>query len=151
MAKLLKMFGKGVVITLMLPFILVIWVLYSVYCLTTFVIMFFVNVIEYFRGKNSGGDLIEDLEAKKILLEKEQADDQAKQMINIMYQNALAQASLNQPANGNNQTPVTPVPQYGIENLSQPQQQNLPEQNEVETEQNKIQPESSENNGENNE
>lgn len=118
MAKLLKMFGKGVLITVLLPFILVVWCLYSVYCLSTFIVMFFINVIEFFRGKNSNNDLIEDLEARKIVLEKEKADDQTRQMVNVLYQNALAQAAINQQQAP--QAPVTPVQPYGIDNLSKP-------------------------------
>lgn len=119
MGKLLKTFLKGILTTVMLPIILVVWCLYSVYCLSTFVVMFFINVVEFFRGIDYGGDLIEDLESRKIILEKEQADEKTKQMVNILYQNALNQAAMAQQMQ-QEQTPVTPVQPYGINNLSQP-------------------------------
>lgn len=119
MGKLLKTFLKGILTTVMLPIILVVWCLYSVYCLSTFVVMFFINVVEFFRGIDYGGDLIEDLESRKIILEKEQADEKTKQMVNILYQNALNQAAMAQQMQ-QEQAPVTPVQPYGINNLSQP-------------------------------
>lgn len=119
MGKLLKTFLKGILTTVMLPIILVVWCLYSVYCLSTFVVMFFINVVEFFRGIDYGGDLIEDLESRKIILEKEQADEKTKQMVNILYQNALNQAAMAQQMQ-QEQAPVTPVQPYGINYLSQP-------------------------------
>ena len=103
--------------TLLLPFILLAWVLYGVYCFVAFIVMFFINVVEFFQGKNTGGDLIEDLEARKIILEKEKADEQTKQMVNLMYQNALTQAALNQQPN-TQPNPVTPVQPYGLDNFA---------------------------------
>ena len=132
MIALLKLFGKGVLTTLMLPFILLIWGLYGAYCFIAFIVLFFVNVVEFFQGKNMGGDLLEDLEARKILLEKEKADEQLKAAANMMYQNALAQAQYNQQVNSNpNPTPVPPMQPYGINNFAQPEpqtNQNQPQQ-----------------------
>lgn len=117
MVKLLKLFGKGILNTLLLPIYLIIWSLYAVYCFVCFIAMFFINVVEFFRGKNNDGELIEDLEARKILLEKEKADEQAKEIANIMYQNALAQAAINQQMSMN-QTPITPVQPFGMNNFA---------------------------------
>lgn len=127
MVALLKLFIKGILTTLMLPVILLVWVLYGVYCFVAFIIMFFVNVVEFFQGKNSGGELIEDLEARKMLLEQEKADEQLKAAANMMYQNALAQAQYNQQTN-TNPTPITPVQPYGMENFGQPRPEMQQEQ-----------------------
>lgn len=128
MVALLKLFGKGVLTTLLLPIILLVWVLYGVYCFIAFIVMFFVNVVEFFQGKNYGGDLIEDLEARKILLEKEKADEQLRAAANMMYQNAMAQAQYNQQQNTNpNPTPVTPAQPYGINNFAQPEPEIQPD------------------------
>ena len=51
--------------------------------------MFIKGTIGYFRGDNIGSDLKEDLEAKRMLLEAEKADDQAKKMLNAMYEKTL--------------------------------------------------------------
>lgn len=89
MLKLLKVFGRGVLVTVLSPFILLIWVLYGVFCIFLFIFMFIKGTIGYFRGDNIGSDLKEDLEAKRMLLEAEKADDQAKKMLNAMYEKTL--------------------------------------------------------------
>lgn len=96
MLSFLKVFARGIVVTLLLPLILLVLVLYGVYCLCLFVFMFFKGVIDFFKGKNTNADLPEDLEARRIVLEKEKTDAQAKEMLNIMYQNTMAQAAFNQ-------------------------------------------------------
>lgn len=129
MVALLKLFVKGILTTIMLPFVLLVWALYGVYCFIAFIVMFFVNVVEFFQGKNSGGELIEDLEARKILLEKEKADEQLRAAANIMYQNVLAQAQYNQQMNINpNPTTVAPVQPFGVENFAKPEPEAQPEQ-----------------------
>ena len=96
MLKLLKVFGRGVVTTVLLPFIVLIWALYGVYCIGLFVFMFFKTTIEYFQGKTFDADLPEDLEARRLLLEQEQKDAQAKDALSMMYQNAMTQ-TINPP------------------------------------------------------
>ena len=98
MLKLLKVFGRGVLTTVLLPVILLVWVLYGVYCIGLFIYMFFKSTIEYFQGKNFDADLPEDLEAKRMLLEKEKANEQARDALSMLYQNSLRQA----PAPTNN-------------------------------------------------
>ena len=126
MVKLLKLFAKGLLNTVLLPVYLLVWVLYAIYCMGSFFVMFFVDIIEYFQGKNTTGDLLEDLEAKKIVLEKEKADEQAKEAVNIMYQNALAQAAMNQAVQ-NNPQPSTPVQPFGVNSFAPTQ--NAPAEN----------------------
>ena len=91
MLNLLKVFGRGILVTVLLPFILLIWVLYGVYCIFLFIFMFFKSTIEYFQGKTFDAELPEDLEAKRILLEKEKTEEQAKDAFSMMYQNVMTQ------------------------------------------------------------
>ena len=91
MLQFLKVFGRGVLTTVLLPFILLAWVLYGVYCIGVFIVMFFKGVIDYFQGKSFNADLPEDLEARRLLLEKEKQNEQAKDALSMMYQNAMAQ------------------------------------------------------------
>lgn len=97
MLSFLKVFARGIIVTILLPVILLVLALYMVYCLVLFVIMFFKGVINFFKGGNIGSDLPEDQEAKRILLEKERTDSQAKDMLNIMYQNMAQAAMAGQP------------------------------------------------------
>ena len=86
MLSFLKVFGRGLLVTILLPFLL-------------FVVMFFRGVIAFFSGGNIGSELPEDLEAKRIVLENEKSDAQAKDMLNMMYQGmaqSMAQAAFNQ-------------------------------------------------------
>ena len=95
MLKLLKVFLRGLIVTLLLPFILVAWVLYAVYCIGLFIFMFVKTTIEYFKGLSFNADLPEDVEARRIVLEKEKRDEQAKQMLSSMYENSIAQQQAN--------------------------------------------------------
>ena len=58
--------------------------------------MFFKSTVEYFQGKTFNADLPEDLEARRTLLEKEKADEEAKTAFSMMYQSAMAQ-TINPP------------------------------------------------------
>lgn len=91
MLKLLKVFGRGVLVTVLLPFIVLIWALYGVYCIGLFIFMFFKTTIEYFQGKTFDATLPEDLEARRLLLEQEQKEEQAKDALSMMYQQAMTQ------------------------------------------------------------
>ena len=91
MLKLLKVFGRGVLVTVLLPVILLIWALYGVYCIGLFIFMFFKTTIEYFQGKTFDATLPEDLEARRLLLEQEQKEEQAKDALSMMYQQAMTQ------------------------------------------------------------
>ena len=102
MLSLLKVFLRGIVVTLLSPIILLILVVYGVYCIGLFIFMFFKGVIDYFRGKTFNADLPEDLEARRLLLEKEKQEEQAKDMLNMMYESTMARS---QYMNQNNETP----------------------------------------------
>lgn len=91
MLKLLKVFLRGIVITLLLPLIVAVWVIYAIYCVGLFLFMFVKTTIEYFKGLSFNADLPEDLEARRMVLEKEKRDEQAKEMLSSMYEYTAAQ------------------------------------------------------------
>ena len=91
MLSLLKVFFRGVLTTLALPLILLVWVLYGIYCIGLFIFMFFKSVIDYFLGKTFTSELPEDLEARRMILEKEKAEEERKERMDTMYQNVFAQ------------------------------------------------------------
>lgn len=108
MLSFLKVFARGIICTVLLPVILLVWVLYGVYCLIAFMVVFLKNIILFFAGENPTGDMKEDIEAKKILAEKERAQVEQAQVVSMMYQNMAAQQQMYgqpQPA------PVQPAPQ----------------------------------------
>ena len=113
MLQFLKVFGRGVLVTLLLPVILLVWVIYGIYCIGLFIFMFFKSTIEYFQGKTFNADLPEDLEARRIVLEKEKQNEQAKDALSMMYQN-MTQTIL--PP----QEPGEPIPDNPFEENPEP-------------------------------
>ena len=59
--------------------------------------MFFKGVVDYFKGNTFNPEMPEDLEARRMVLEKEKQEEQAKDALSMMYQNAMAQ-TINPPA-----------------------------------------------------
>ena len=96
MLQFLKVFLRGVLTTVLLPVIALIWVLYALYCIGVFIVMFFKGVIDFFKGNSFNPDMVEDLESRRMLLEKEKQNEQAKDALSMMYQNAMAQ-TINPP------------------------------------------------------
>lgn len=119
MTAFFKVLLRGIIVTVLLPLILVVWVGYGVYCLITFIVMFIKNTIVFFMGGSLNDDMKEDIESKKILLEAEQAKANQEQLINNMNNvfGAMAQ-QMQQFAQQNNIQPQNPTP--AIEN-SQPE------------------------------
>lgn len=104
MLSLLKVFGRGILVTLLLPFIVLVWVLYALYCCGSFIYMFFKSLIDFFRGKDFSSEMPEDIESRRIVLESEKQNEQAKEMLNVMYQNVMNQPRpiYNPPTNQTN-------------------------------------------------
>ena len=96
MLSFLKVFVRGIVCTVLLPLILVVWVLYGVYCLIAFLVMLVKSIVVFFAGGSAAGEMKEDIEAKRILLEAEQAKVEQAQVMNMMYQNMAAQQQMMQ-------------------------------------------------------
>ncbi len=67
----LKVFGRGVLYTVLLPFIVLIWVLFTVYDIFVFIVMFFISVIKWLKGGSPFADTKEDVQAKRLLLERQ--------------------------------------------------------------------------------
>lgn len=120
----LKVFARGIICTVLLPLILLVWVLYGVYCLVAFLVMFVKSVILFFAGDNAAGEMKEDIEARKILLEAEQAHAEQAQVMSMMYQNMAAQQQMMQQQMMQQQISQPAV--FPTPNVEQPQ--NQPEQ-----------------------
>ena len=91
MLQFLKVFLRGFITVVALPVIILIWVFYAIYCVGVFIVMFFKGVVDYFRGNSFNPDMTEDLESRRMLLEREKQNEQAKDALSMMYQNAMAQ------------------------------------------------------------
>ena len=63
--------GYGALYIVASPLIALILVFYTIYCFFVFIVQAVRTVFVYFSGGTVGGDLPEDIEAKKILLEKQ--------------------------------------------------------------------------------
>jgi len=73
MGHFLKVFLSGIIYVLLSPVIALFLALYAVYCIFVFIYMAIRNLIVFFSGGNPLGDLKEDVEAKRILKEREEA------------------------------------------------------------------------------
>ncbi|GEM_PF-2739996 len=112
----LKVFGKGVLYTVLLPFILLIWALFTVYCILLFIYTLFKSIIIWIKGSSPFADTKEDIEAKRILLERQNKQQASEaQQTSDQYKDALiatlasAVAAQSQAANNNQQNPAIPT------------------------------------------
>lgn len=105
MLSILKTFGLGLLYTILSPFIVLILALYFIYTFLAFIIMFFINIFKFFKGKSITDKLPIDIEAEKILLAQEQYETKLKE--------AIINNQLNVVPNANNvianNTPIPPV------------------------------------------
>lgn len=79
MGDFLKVFVRGIVVTLLLPFIALFLALYAAYLLVVFVIMFFRNTIVFFKGgtvKETKEDKIYQITMQQQAQMKQNAADQ---------------------------------------------------------------------------
>ncbi len=81
MLSILKTFGLGLLYTVLSPFIVLILALYFIYTFLAFIIMFFINIFKFFKGKSITDKLPIDIEAEKILLAQEQYEAKFKEAI----------------------------------------------------------------------
>ena len=104
----LKVFAQGVLIVVLLPLILAVLALYAVYCTITFIYMAVKSIIIFFMGGTPMGDLPEDVEAKRILMEKEfkveKQQEVNENLTNVLMQNQIQMAQLLQQQQINNQS-----------------------------------------------
>ena len=96
----IKIFLQGILYVVLLPFILLLLALYCVYCIIVFIYMAIRSIIVFFSGGTPLGDLPEDVEAKRILMEREQAksENTTQSLADALVQSQLqiTQALLNQ-------------------------------------------------------
>lgn len=69
----IKIFLQGILYVVFLPLILLVLALYAVYCVFVFIYISIRSIIVFFMGGTPLGDLPEDVEAKRILMERETA------------------------------------------------------------------------------
>lgn len=67
MAEFFKGFGKGILYIFVLPFLLVVLALYSIYGLCAFVVLFVRSIFLFFSGRSLQDDLPEDIKAREII------------------------------------------------------------------------------------
>ena len=89
----LKVFVQGILYVVLLPVILVILAFYAVYTSITFIYMAIKSIVIFFMGGTPMGDLPEDVEAKRILMEKEDKIER-QQEVNQNLTTALVQTQL---------------------------------------------------------
>lgn len=80
-----KIFGRGVLTVVLLPFIALLLALYFAYCIIIFVYISIRSIIVFFAGGSPLGDLPEDVEAKRIIMEKEKTQNDAMLAMANMY------------------------------------------------------------------
>ena len=107
----LKVFGKGVLYTILLPFILLIWALFTVYCIFLFIFYFFRNNVVWLKGGSPFADMKEDVKAKQILLEQQNKQETAQ--TNDQYKDALI-ATLASAVAAQSQQQQSPQPQQNV-------------------------------------
>lgn len=103
----LKVFGKGVLYTILFPFIVLILALFTIYCIGLFIYQFIRAVITWISGGDPFADTKEDIEAKKILLERQNQGngptaDQTKDAVIAALANAVLQQQQNMQQQPNN-------------------------------------------------
>ena len=78
MAEILKLFGKGLLYTLLSPFILLIILLYMIYGLFHFIFLAIKSLVLFFKGKDLNSETAADVKAKQILynIKPEPAEDE---------------------------------------------------------------------------
>lgn len=131
MLNFFKVFGQGVLYIIGLPLILAYWILYSVYCLVMFLYMAFKNIVIFFSGGTPNGDMKEDVEAKMILMKRQEKQDAVNDLLLRAYapqpnptvqpyiQQPFAQPMPKQPVEEQNINPQEDIfPDTGEENLN---------------------------------
>ena len=127
----LKIFLQGVLYVVTLPLILLILALYAIYCVFVFIYIAIRSVIVFFMGGTPLGDLPEDVEAKRILMERQitKEEDSTQALANAIAQSQLqiAQTLYAQQMG----QPIQPVEQPQT-TLEQPSFNNEEDENPVE-------------------
>ena len=110
MASFFKLVLHGFLYALAFPFFVVALLFYSLYCLIMFLFEAIRSIFVFFKGGTPFGDLKEDAEAKKILLERQGAEKEetpAPPQPQIYIFNGQPTG---QPMKGTQVTPLNPQP-----------------------------------------
>ena len=113
----LKIFLQGILYVVTLPFTLLILAIYAVYCVVIFIYMAIRSIIVFFMGGSPLGDLPEDVEAKRILMEREE-EKKANTVQSFADALAQSQAQLMQNMYAQQNQPAQPTVEQS--NLSNP-------------------------------
>lgn len=108
---------RGTVVTVLLPFILLIWALYAVYCAIVFIITFVVRMIGFFKGKNGTLMFQEEIESQNTLIQKEKTEQRKEQIINTVYER-MAEAAVQSMQNQPIQPKPAPQVPFGVESFN---------------------------------
>ena len=103
----LKIFLQGILYVVLSPLILLTLALYAVYSLIAFIYIAIRSIIVFFMGGTPLGDLPEDVEAKRILMERQ---EQSRQDSTQALANALMQSQMQIAQSMYGQQNVTPQP-----------------------------------------
>ena len=90
----IKIFLQGILYVVLLPFILAVLAIYVVYCLIVFIYMAIRSIVVFFMGGTPLGDLPEDVEAKRILMERAEAQQNATTNTAQALADALVQSQM---------------------------------------------------------
>ena len=90
MGGFLKVFLRGLICTLLLPFIVVFLVGYTIYLIFVYLIMLIRNLIVFFMGGNIEA-MKEDVEAKKILANQQNVENNMTDMLAGLMHTAIQQ------------------------------------------------------------
>ena len=90
MLDFLKVFVRGIVCTLLLPFILVFLALYTVYLIVVYAILLVRNLIVFFMGGNATL-MKQDIQAKKVLMAQNNASANMTDMLAGLMHSAIEQ------------------------------------------------------------
>jgi len=117
MLNFFKVFGKGILYVIGLPFILAFLGLYAIYCLVMFFYMAFKNIVIFFSGGTPNGDMKEDVEAKRILLARQEKQDAVNDLLLRAYAPQPQPQVQPQPVQNNQPTIEQPVQSFDDEQI----------------------------------
>lgn len=130
MLNFFKVFGLGILYIVTLPLTVTLLAVYAIYCLLAFIYVSLRNIIVFFSGGTINGDLPEDIEAKRILMQRKEKEEMFSSVIQNMYVNK--QTSNPMPFANNTQFPQPNIDIYqeiSQQNPAQNSQEEVKEEN----------------------
>ena len=90
MSDFLKVFVRGIIITVALPLIVAFFALYIVYLATVYLVMLIRNAIVFFMG-GSIMEMKQDVEAKKLMIQQNNVEQSMTETLADLMHSAIAQ------------------------------------------------------------